>query len=148
MNANNVLALDMVESTDDLSKLLSSITKPQKWAPSRSWCMHCRGVIGTFQRALHCGHCGRFVCGSCSSCRLTPDYFPSNFDIDEPTWVCIPCEKILITRKENGVTNHNLITTTTKSRVYDEHWSESTRSTQPASSYHNDDDNDDGKEEC
>ena len=82
---------------------MSSISQPQKWAPSRTWCMQCKVTLGTFARALHCRHCGRFVCGDCSPGTLSPDYFPPDFDVDESAWVCVLCEKILLARKENGL---------------------------------------------
>jgi len=100
--SSNVLAMDMVKNERHLSRILSAVTAPQKWAPSRSWCMHCNTTLGTFARALHCRHCGRFVCGDCSSRALSPDFFPADFEIDKSAWVCLLCEKILVSRKEFG----------------------------------------------
>jgi hypothetical protein len=105
MGSSSVLALDMVKDEHSLYRILSAISQPQKWPPSRSWCMQCKGTIGTFARALHCRHCGRFVCGDCSPGTLTPDYFPKDFDVDENSWVCRLCEKILVSRKESGGRN-------------------------------------------
>lgn len=104
-NSSTVLALDMVKHERQLIRILSAISAPQKWAPVRSWCMQCKLTLGTFGRALHCRHCGRFVCGECSPRTLTPDFFPTHFEVDEVAWVCLPCEKILVQRKEFGSSN-------------------------------------------
>ena len=104
-NSSSVLALDMVKHERQLVRILSAITAPQKWAPSRSWCMQCKISLGTFARALHCRHCARFVCGDCAPRTLSADFFPSPefLEADESEgWVCLPCEKILVSRKEFG----------------------------------------------
>ena len=99
-----MLALDMVKKDHHLRRILGAISVPQHWAPSRKWCMQCKVTLGTFARALHCGHCGRFVCGDCAPRSLSADYFPSEFEIEEPAWVCLVCDKILVARKEFGCT--------------------------------------------
>lgn len=99
---SNVLALDMVEDETDLHRILSAITKPSKWAPARTWCMQCQSALGTFARAMHCRHCSRLICGSCASCCLPPHYFPKSFKVQEPSWVCCLCEKILLGRKDDN----------------------------------------------
>ena len=104
-----VLALDMVKRDHHLSRILAAVSVPQKWPQTRTWCMQCKTSLGTFARALHCGHCGRFVCGDCSPRCLTRDHFPSNFEVDEAAYVCILCEKILIQRKQFGCTEPNRI---------------------------------------
>ncbi|KAL7574803.1 hypothetical protein ACA910_010647 [Epithemia clementina (nom. ined.)] len=101
MGSSEVLALDMVEEDEALQQILSSINAPHKWAPVRTWCMHCKVTIGENSRATHCRHCSRFVCGLCTSSCLPPEYFPKTFGIHEPAWVCIACEKILVARKDN-----------------------------------------------
>ena len=102
MGSSEVLALDMVESDESLHHILSAITTPHKWAPARSWCMHCKASIGATSRATHCRHCSRFVCGLCTSSCLPPEYFPKTFGVQEPAWVCVVCEKILLGRKDNS----------------------------------------------
>lgn len=99
---SDVLALDMLEDEEDQIRVLSAITKPLKWAPTRSWCMSCKSVLGTFARAMHCRHCSRLICGVCSSSCLPAVYFPKSFDVKEPTWVCGVCEKILTGRREDA----------------------------------------------
>ncbi len=96
-----VLALDMLQEDHSLHRILSAINRPLKWAPTRSWCMHCKGVLGTHTRALHCRHCSRLVCGDCSTCCLPSEYFPKSFGVNEPSWVCSSCENILRGRKED-----------------------------------------------
>lgn len=105
-NSSSVLALDMVKHEKHLVRILSAISAPQKWATSRSFCMGCKVTLGTFSRALHCQHCGRFICGDCAPRTLSADYFPSHCELDESAaWVCLPCEKILVSRKEFGFNN-------------------------------------------
>lgn len=102
--SSSVLALDMVKDESSLVNILSAITQPQKWAPTRTWCMECKMTLGTFARALHCRHCGRFVCGDCCPRTLSSDYFPPDFEVDENSaWICVPCDKILVGRKECGL---------------------------------------------
>jgi len=101
-DSSEVLALDMVEDERNLNRILSAITKPSKWAPARSWCMQCKSRLGSFARALHCRHCSRLICSGCASSCLPTDYFPKAFDVKEPSWVCGLCEKILLTRKDDG----------------------------------------------
>jgi hypothetical protein len=36
---------------------------------------------------------------------MPPEYFPKSFEIFEPSWVCIVCEKILMDRKEDFLSN-------------------------------------------
>jgi hypothetical protein len=100
--ANEVLSIDMVVENHDLHRILSALTKPPRLAPKRDWCMQCKRIIGTHTRALHCGHCGRLVCNACSNSCLPPEYFPQNFETREPSWVCIICEHVLATRKEEN----------------------------------------------
>ncbi|CAB9516200.1 Unconventional myosin [Seminavis robusta] len=103
--SSGVLALDMVKKDSQCSRILAAISVPQKWAPSRSWCMQCKCNLGTFARALHCRHCGRFICGDCtSSGTLGPEYFPVSFETADisPLYVCTLCEKILMARKASG----------------------------------------------
>jgi len=102
MGCSEVLALDMVEHPESLRRILSAITDPQKWAPARAWCMNCKVSVGQNDRAAHCRHCSRFICGICSSSCLPPEYFPKSFGISEPAWVCVVCEKILLARKEEA----------------------------------------------
>ena len=99
--ASEILALDMLSDEHSLHRILSAINRPQKRAPTRSWCMSCRGVLGTYSRALHCRHCSRLICGKCSSSCLPVEYFPKSFEVNEPSWACSVCEKILTARKED-----------------------------------------------
>lgn len=101
MGTTEILALDMVSDENSLHRLLAAISKPQKWAPNRPWCMQCKTIMGSFARSLHCRHCGRLVCGACSQRSLPPDYFPESFEIYESCWVCIVCEKILVSRNDD-----------------------------------------------
>jgi ankyrin repeat protein len=97
-----LLAIDMVSDNHDLHRILAAISKPQKWAPNRPWCMHCKEMLGSFARAMHCRHCGRFVCGGCLVRALPPTYFPKSFEIYEQAWVCVVCEEILVSRRQGG----------------------------------------------
>jgi myosin-5 len=105
MGTTDVLALDMVSDDHAIYRILSAIKKPRKWAPSRPWCMQCKTLFGSGSRAIHCGHCGRHVCGGCTRRTLPPECFPKSFDIFEPSWVCVVCEKILMDRKEDFFSN-------------------------------------------
>lgn len=98
--SENVLALDMVDDSDSLYRIISAINHSQKWAPARSWCMNCEAVLGTFTRALHCRNCSRLICEKCSSSCLPAEDFPKSFHVTEASWVCGICEKILLSRKE------------------------------------------------
>jgi hypothetical protein len=102
MNTSEILPLDMVQDEHSLHRLLAAIAKPPKWAPSRPWCMHCKAVLGSFARALHCRHCGRLICGACAPRTLNAEFFPKSFEIYESSWVCTVCEKILVSRKEES----------------------------------------------
>jgi hypothetical protein len=101
MGASEILALDMVEEESSLHRILSAVTRPVKWAPSRSWCMHCKNVLGTYSRALHCGNCSRLVCGNCAPSCLPAEDFPKSFEATQASWVCTVCEKILAARRED-----------------------------------------------
>ena len=103
MGTSAVLALDMISDENALHRVLAAISKPQKWAPNRSWCMQCKTTLGSFARSLHCCHCGRLVCGACSQRSLSAEYFPKSFEIFESSWVCIVCEKILVSRQKDDV---------------------------------------------
>ncbi|VEU44575.1 unnamed protein product [Pseudo-nitzschia multistriata] len=96
----NVLALDMVSQETSVHRLLAAITGPPKCAPVRPWCMQCKSPQGSSERSFHCQHCGRHVCSNCTRRALQPDFFPKSFDICEASWVCIVCEDILVSRKE------------------------------------------------
>ena len=100
--SSEVLALDMVEQPEVLQRIISSINQPQKWAPVRYWCMCCKNDMHRNTSASHCRHCSRYVCETCSSSCLPPEYFPKTFNITEPSWVCVTCEHILVARKEAG----------------------------------------------
>ena len=102
MGSSEVLPLDMVQDENTLYRILAAINHPPKWAPARTWCMHCKTSLGSFARGMNCRHCGRHICGACSRCTLAPDYFPKNFEIYEASWVCLLCEKILVARKEDN----------------------------------------------
>lgn len=105
--SSEILALDMVQDSSTLYRILAAISTPHAWAPARSWCMHCQSALGTFSRAMHCRHCSRLICGSCAIACLPPEYFPKSFDIHEASWVCVLCEKILIARRdENSNSTH------------------------------------------
>lgn len=117
MGTSEVLALDMVDDEHTLHRILAAINRPQKWAPSRPWCMQCRAMLGSFAQALHCRHCGRLICGACAPRVLAPQFFPKSFEIYESSWVCVVCDRILVGRKE-----------------------ESSSMTQPSTSFHDDDD--------
>ena len=100
MGSSEVLALDMVEDENDLRRILTAVSRQQKWAPTRSWCMHCKSVLGTYARALHCRHCSRLICGNCARSCMPPEDFPKSMEVKEPSWVCLVCEKILTARRE------------------------------------------------
>jgi hypothetical protein len=100
MGNSEVLALDMVSDENELHRILAAIQKPQKLAPPRPWCMHCKCKLGSFAKSLHCKFCGRLVCDSCAPRQMGPDFFPKVFEIDEPACLCRVCEKILVSRNE------------------------------------------------
>lgn len=102
MGCAEVLALDMVTDEHSLYRILAAMTRPQKLAPIRSWCMQCKSLLDPIGSALHCHHCGSHICCACSRCTLAPDYFPKSFGIYEPSPVCLVCEKILVARKEEN----------------------------------------------
>lgn len=102
MGSSEVLALDMIGNENDLYRLVSAITKPSTWAPPREWCMGCKSSLGSFARAIHCHHCRRLLCRSCASTCLPSHYFPKEFGVREPSWVCRVCEKFLVARKEES----------------------------------------------
>lgn len=95
-----VLALDMVTDPFDLYRIISAISCSHTWAPARSWCMNCRSTLGTKTRALHCKHCSRLICGKCASNCLPPHLFPKFLNIQQASWACTVCEKILVSRKD------------------------------------------------
>lgn len=101
MGSPDVLALDMVVDNHSLRRILAAITKPPMPAPARPRCMHCKGSFAALARPLHCQHCGRLLCRTCCKCSLGPEYFPKSFPVIDRSCVCIVCEKILITRKED-----------------------------------------------
>ena len=100
MGSTEVLALDMVENQSELFRMVSAITKPSSWAPARAWCMGCKSLLGSYARAIHCHFCRRLLCRACASTCLPSHYFPKQFGVKEPSWVCGVCEKVLVARKE------------------------------------------------
>mmetsp|Transcript_42425 Transcript_42425/g.102663 ORF Transcript_42425/g.102663 Transcript_42425/m.102663 type:complete len:1772 (+) Transcript_42425:209-5524(+) len=98
------LPFDMVQDENTLYRLLATITHPTPLAPKRSRCMNCRAHLGPFGKTIHCGHCGRHVCGACTRTSLAPEFFPKTFDLHDPSAVCLVCEKILVARKEDNST--------------------------------------------
>jgi len=109
IGSTSVLALDMLSDDTSIQRLLSAINQPSKWAPIRPWCMQCKSPNGASGKLFHCHHCGRHVCAHCAS-GLTPDFFPKSFNIIDVALVCIVCEDILVSRKEDfsnstGITN-------------------------------------------
>jgi myosin-5 len=117
INTSEVLALDMVSDEHNLHRILAAINRPQKMAPARSWCMHCKSTLGSFARALHCRHCGRLVCGACAPRAMAAEFFPKSFEIYEASWVCVVCEKVLVSRKED---NSSMTQPTTSSSTADD----------------------------
>jgi len=97
-----VLPLDMITDRHSLHRVVSAIVKQPQPAPKRPWCMQCQTGLGGRAKTMHCGHCGRHTCSSCSQATLPPSYFPKSFLIDVPTPVCQICEKILGARKEDS----------------------------------------------
>jgi hypothetical protein len=115
----DILALDMVSEETSMYRLLAAISRQPQLAPSRPWCMQCKSPLRSSERVCHCRHCGRHVCGGCTSRTLTPDFFPKYFIISEASWVCIVCENILVSRKEN-LSNSTSITNPASSLFVDE----------------------------
>lgn len=99
MGSSRVVALDMVEDTKDLYRLLSAITVPNTLAPNRSWCMHCKKGLSR-KRGFHCRRCSRLTCDACSNACLSPEYYPEHFKVTEASWTCTVCERILTGQKE------------------------------------------------
>ena len=117
IGSSDVLALDMVSEETSIHRLLAAINGPPKWAPSRPWCMQCKSPQGSSERAFNCQHCGRHVCDSCTRRVLSPDFFPKPFDICEASWVCLVCEDILVSRKEDFSNSSTSITNPASSFV-------------------------------
>mmetsp|Transcript_44895 Transcript_44895/g.50355 ORF Transcript_44895/g.50355 Transcript_44895/m.50355 type:complete len:1721 (-) Transcript_44895:74-5236(-) len=107
---SDVLALDMVSEETSIYRLLAAIKRQPKFAPSRPWCMQCKSSLSSSEKVCHCRHCGRHVCGVCTSRILSPDFFPKSFEVSEASWVCIVCENILVSRKEEDLSNNTSIT--------------------------------------
>jgi ankyrin repeat protein len=101
MGSSDILALDMISDENSIHRILAAVVRPPKWAPTRPWCMQCKSLLGSNSRAIHCRHCGRHLCGGCIRRTLIPDFFPKSFEIHEPSWVCLVCDKILVSRKED-----------------------------------------------
>jgi hypothetical protein len=102
MGSSEVLALDMVQDDKEMKMILAVVNLPQIPAPARSWCMQCKSRLGgSHTRALHCGGCGRLVCGECAPSCLPAHEFPKSFEYNTPMFVCTVCEKILASRKED-----------------------------------------------
>ena len=100
--SNCVLPIDMVVEDHDLHRILSALPKAPRGALARDWCMQCKQSLGSTARAVHCSHCSRLVCHSCTSSCLPPEYFPKTFEIRDATHVCVVCEQILTTRKDDN----------------------------------------------
>ena len=100
IGSSSVLALDMVSDEISVYRLLAAISEPPKWAPSRSWCMHCKSPNFSSGRFLHCHHCGRHVCRNCARSNLSAGFFPKSFGIIRASPVCNICDDILVSRKE------------------------------------------------
>jgi len=104
IGSSETLPFDMVQDESTMFRLLAAITHPTPLAPKRSRCMNCKAHLGPFTKTVHCSHCGRHVCGACTRTSLAPDFFPKTFGLNEPSVVCVACEKILVTRKEDNST--------------------------------------------
>jgi ankyrin repeat protein len=102
MGSSEVLSIDMVQDESDLRSILAAITKPPSLALPRTWCMQCKSTLGGHARGRHCRHCCRLICRNCSTSCLPATYFPKNFEVKEPSWVCGVCESILTSRKEDA----------------------------------------------
>ena len=92
----------MVVEDTSIHRLLAAIDQPPKWAPIRPWCMQCKSLQETTDRLSHCHHCGRHVCDNCTRRALSPDFFPKSFGICERSLVCVVCEDILVSKKEDS----------------------------------------------
>lgn len=93
----------MVRDEYSIRRLLSAISKPQLWAQGRLACMSCVSLFGAFKRQHHCRHCGRLICGSCSTGVLDITYFPPLFAMETGSAslrVCAVCEDILTSRRK------------------------------------------------
>jgi len=101
-----VLPFDMVRDQYSLRRLISAVKKPQTWAMARPFCMECKTQFGTFVRNHHCRHCGRLVCGPCSSVYLDESFFPELFvsmgEVKGKARVCCVCEDVLLSRKKRN----------------------------------------------
>jgi len=115
----SVLTLDMVLEEIAIHRLIAAITGPPKFAPMRPWCMQCKSPQNSSEKSIHCQHCGRHVCASCTRRALPPDFFPKSFDVCEASWVCLICEDILVSRKED-FSNSTSTTNPTSSLAVDD----------------------------
>jgi ankyrin repeat protein len=100
-----VFCFEMIDDIEILRKIISVISCKQKDAPRRQKCMQCKRKFGKFGRQYNCGFCGSLVCSQCAPTTLGGAYFPPCFDDDilqENTRVCILCEQMLITRKQEN----------------------------------------------
>ena len=83
-----------------ITVLLSSISLPPAWAPDDIFdsCMVCNRTFSTTVRRHHCRHCGRLICGKCSSkkCKITkPKFLESGSTFKKSQRVCNPCYDVL-----------------------------------------------------
>ncbi|KAL9189662.1 hypothetical protein ACHAXT_009337 [Thalassiosira profunda] len=81
MGSEDVFPLDMLEDDQSLCQVLAEISTPQRPAPRRARCMHCKTKHRMFGRHHNCTHCGRSVCGKCCAGSMK--------------LVCTVCEPIL-----------------------------------------------------
>lgn len=96
----DVLALDMVSEETSLYRLLAAINRQPLLAPHRPWCMQCESPLHNPKQIFHCQHCGRHICKICTNRSLLPDFFPKFFDVNDSSMVCIVCNNILVSRRE------------------------------------------------
>lgn len=104
-SSQQVLCMDMISDQDIMHQLFSSISSEQTLGPSRPYCMQCKKKIGAFGRK-NCRHCGCLLCLKCAPNKLDTIFFPPYCEkviqSGEPMRVCLICEDILISRKEDS----------------------------------------------
>jgi ankyrin repeat protein len=122
MESNVVLPLDMIEDVKSLHSVIAEVSSVQSPAPHRSKCMHCKTKFKMLSRKHNCNHCGRSICGRCTS-SLQASFFPYSTLTERGKnivggliKVCILCEAMLLSQ---GVSS-----TVPSSIVHDENDSE------------------------
>lgn len=78
-----------------LSSLLESLARPPEWREGPE-CLECGASFGLTNRRHHCRHCGRELCGKCSSREIIiMKYITDTKKSPAPSRVCDICHEVL-----------------------------------------------------